>query len=109
MTGQKITGENADIALNYITSTGLAKLNKDDNGGTQEKYYILKDGKTLEATADELAQHFASTHEQLVSSSGNAGTGQDHSSDNKVGAKQGSYENLQATRNAAAEMLSNSS
>lgn len=104
----KIIGDSAEMALSYITSQGLAKLTKPENGeGFKENYVIMKDGKPYEATAKELAEHFASTHENLVSSSGNTGSGGSHGSDTKTdqNTTKGSNEDLSALRSNADKML----
>jgi hypothetical protein len=82
----KITGEDAEIALAYISSKELAKLTKPENGGAYvENFYIIKDGSRIEAkSAKELAEHFAATHENFVRSSGNVGSGNNHSSDRRT-------------------------
>ncbi len=101
----KIVGDSAEMALSFITSKGLAKINKPENGeGFTRSIIIQKDGKPFEATPKELAEHIAATHENLVSSSGNTGSGADHSSDNTGHNTTKATEGLRETRAQADDM-----
>lgn len=72
-----IVGENARVAWNDIRAEGLASITEND-GNISHNFVIKKDGKPLTANCAELAEHYASSHEFLVKSSGNGGSGLDH-------------------------------
>lgn len=87
----KVTGRNADLALNTILADGHAKIEVGDDGKPKTTIQIIKDGKPFEATMKDLAEHIAKTNENLVDASGNAGSGNDHSSG--AGGSATDYEN----------------
>lgn len=68
------------LAINSILADGLARVVKDENGGFKRVFTVVKDGKSLEATIEQLAETFAKENEALVDSSGKSGSGTDHSS-----------------------------
>jgi DNA repair exonuclease SbcCD ATPase subunit len=71
---KKITGKNAKLAIAAMAADGLAKLNEKG----ERVFTIVKDGKNLAATIDELITDFATQNENLVDASGSRGTGNDH-------------------------------
>lgn len=71
----KVTGNNAKLAIAGIMQDGLVNVEFNEDGTEKRTVHIQKDGKTLAATVDDLAKHFAETNPSLVDSSGNAGAG----------------------------------
>jgi len=94
-----IRGSATEFALAYIQKKNLATISDDG----REIYTIYKDNKPFPATVEELAAHIAKTNEQLVSPSGNNGTGQSHSSQNS--GSRAPLQTLQEIRDAAREYI----
>lgn len=68
----KIVGESGRIAINTILADKMVSLN--DKG--ERVYTVHRDGKPFSVTSmNDLVADFAKTHENLVSPSGNRGTG----------------------------------
>ena len=96
----------ANIALHVIEGEGLAKLNENE-GVYNRAFYYKKDGKTLSVDSiDDLVKNFANDNEYLVESSGNNGTGNNHSSNgNPGGFNYATADTTQLQQNAADTML----
>ena len=81
----KIIGAKGKQALYTIFSDEMAKLHTNDDGTTEEKYYLKNsDGKLMASSLPEMVKKFAESNLHFVSPSGNSGTGQGHSSNNGV-------------------------
>lgn len=107
LTVKKIIGDNVDIALSYIDSKGLVKLEKKEDGTIERKLYVYDDkNKILSAeSVDDIAAYIANKHQNLVSSSGKPGTGFDHSSDRSDKPNAPDGRSLQSIQAHAAGML----
>jgi 2-hydroxy-3-keto-5-methylthiopentenyl-1-phosphate phosphatase len=101
----KISGENARLALTVLETDALFKVDAKEDGSYESKFFTKKDGKFFGATAEELAKHFAETHENLVDSSGNIGSGNNHSNSDTGYTPRPTYQNYSDALNAAEEMI----
>lgn len=72
---KRILGDNAKIALSFLESEGMIKLNENDDGTFSESFVIQKDGKPFDVKLEDLASEIATKHENLVMSSGRQGAG----------------------------------
>lgn len=105
-----IKGTNADMALLKLEAEGLIKLNVDEATDSVEEKYFTKstDGKLLDASLKELVTDFAANHENLVSASGNIGSGNSHETapQYKMGAQvKPDYKNLGDAKLSAADEI----
>lgn len=99
-----INGKNADMAIALIEKQGLSKLEENETGFV-EKFYTKGDkGELLSATMNELAEYISVVHENLVSASGNRGSGVNHSSPPNQTPQTG-FENLRTAREAARQLM----
>ena len=101
-----IRGENARLALLDLENSSLFKVENKEDGGYETKFYTNNAEKKFTATAEELAIFYAEKYQNLVSSSGNVGSGLNHSSDyNNFTPKQPVYGSRKDAQAAAAAML----
>jgi len=104
LAGQKITGNNAKLALNTILAEKLVTFN--DKG--ERVLTVYKDGKPFKVDSLEaLAKEFATQHENLVDSSGNRGHNTPPPPNNQTSSyrRYGNDQGLAALRNEALDML----
>jgi len=100
-----INGSDADMAIAVIEKQGLFKLDETETGFA-EKFFVKGDkGEPLSASISELADYMATKHENLVKSSGNRGSGINHSSAPNNSIPQSGFGNLMATRNTARQLM----
>ena len=82
LNSHKILDSKNKQSLYTIMGEGLAKLNTNEDGIHEEKYYVINKGKEEPSTLEDMIAKFASENEHLVASSGNTGTGQPHTRGN---------------------------
>ncbi len=99
-----INGSNAELALLKLEADGLFKI-KEKDGAFETKAFVKNDkGEMLDATLKNLADDTAKRYENLVSPSGNTGSGQDHQNGNPGNGGK-SAETINQVRSEARDML----